>query len=69
MQQSRLFSVLFALFAFSLFAFAAPAAGKDLVVARAPTGLDAVLQACLDLQVKIKASIAGLGRSFPSTLR
>lgn len=67
MQQSRLYSVLVALFAFSLFAFASPVASKE-VVARTDDPLTVVLNLCLDLQVKIKAILVLIGTlpSFPS---
>lgn len=61
MQQSPVLSVLFALLAFSLIAFAAPSAGKELLAVRNDTGLTAILNLCLDLQVKINLCIAALG--------
>ncbi|EJD40000.1 hypothetical protein AURDEDRAFT_116035 [Auricularia subglabra TFB-10046 SS5] len=58
MQQSRLASVLFALFAFSLFAYASPVATKE--VARAADPLTVILNLLLDLKAKIDVHIAAL---------
>ena len=60
MQQSRLYSVLLAIFAFSLFAYASPVATKELA-ARNDDPLTVILNLCLDLQVKIKAIIDVIG--------
>lgn len=58
--QSRLASLFLALFAFGLFAYASPVTSKDVAVARAATGLDAILAVLLDLQAKIKVHLDAL---------
>ena len=61
MQQSRLYSVLLALFAFSLFAVASPVTSKEVVASRTDDPLTVILNLCLDLKVKIAAIIAVIG--------
>lgn len=65
MQQSRLFSVLFAVLAFGFLAFASPVAkseSTDLVVRTGGNTLDVILALILKLQLDIKAILDVCGK-------
>ncbi|KZV97551.1 hypothetical protein EXIGLDRAFT_764343 [Exidia glandulosa HHB12029] len=61
--QSRIVSLIFALFAFSLFAYASPVASKEVAaVARATAPLDVILNLFADLKANIDLHIAALAK-------